>query len=515
MSNEIALDSTSIKEQSVEHPNTESNVKPIAESERISVMDILRGFALLGILFMNIEWFNRPVSALMSFDFSQTGADYASSWLVMVFVQGKFYKLFALLFGMGFAVMLVRAQEKQQPFGWWFTRRMFVLFAIGLAHMVFFWGGDILHDYAVGGLFMLLFMLLLRTKRLSKFNNPTSMVKFGLGLLLVPLFAAMIGGIVFGASKDFSDMEKTWQERVEVNTLYEELKKDYVPEDNIEWPKQSGEEIGESTADASETDLSDTTSNNEDEAVKEREEKIEEPTIEERAQKRYENFVRNDAKLQREVHVIKNGSYSEVTDYRIDATLHSLGNTPFMALFILLPIFLIGYWFVASGKMRNIEENKSFFQMLAWIGLPVGLMINIGCALMLNHPATQNSMILKSAVYNMYHYGQLVMMFGLVGFVILASLRSRVSKLFNWMAPMGRMALTNYIMHSIILTTAFYNYGLGLFGQISRSEQMLWVVAIIAFQAIFSAAWLRVFKFGPLEWVWRSLTYMKLQPIMK
>ena len=83
----------------------------------------------------------------------------------------------------------------------------------------------------------------------------------------------------------------------------------------------------------------------------------------------------------------------------------------------------------------------------------------------------------------------------------------------NWMAPVGRMALTNYIMHSVILTTLFYGYAAGLYGQISRAPQMLIVVAIVLFQVAFSSWWLGRYRFGPLEWLWRSLTYKEMQPM--
>jgi uncharacterized protein len=73
------------------------------------------------------------------------------------------------------------------------------------------------------------------------------------------------------------------------------------------------------------------------------------------------------------------------------------------------------------------------------------------------------------------------------------------------------MALTNYIMQSVILTTIFYGYAGGLFGEISRAPQMLIVLAIVAFQIYFSRWWLNRYRFGPLEWLWRSLTYQSLQ----
>ena len=162
-------------------------LEPVSASKRIEVMDVLRGFALLGIVFMNIEFFNRSGTDIRSFDVSLTGIDHAVGWLVRAFVEGKFYKLFALLFGMGFAVMLLRAKEKGRPFTAWFARRMLVLMAIGLVHQLFIWDGDILHDYAFAGLVMLGWVLLFDTRWLQRFNTPTAFLKIGIAVLILPL----------------------------------------------------------------------------------------------------------------------------------------------------------------------------------------------------------------------------------------------------------------------------------------------------------------------------------------
>ncbi|MEM9209740.1 MAG: DUF418 domain-containing protein, partial [Pseudomonadota bacterium] len=79
----------------------------------------------------------------------------------------------------------------------------------------------------------------------------------------------------------------------------------------------------------------------------------------------------------------------------------------------------------------------------------------------------------------------------------------------------GRMAFTNYLMHSLVLTTVFYGYGLGLYGEVERFAQMGFVVAMIAFQLWLSPLWLRHYRFGPAEWLWRSLTYGRLQPMRR
>ena len=103
---------------------TPSSLTPIALDQRIGVLDILRGFALIGILLMNIEWFGRPIASLGEAYVELSGLDHAAGWLIRCFVEGKFYKLFALLFGMGFAIMSNQAIRKNRPFGAWFSRRM-------------------------------------------------------------------------------------------------------------------------------------------------------------------------------------------------------------------------------------------------------------------------------------------------------------------------------------------------------------------------------------------------------
>jgi uncharacterized protein len=131
---------------------------PVAEGERIATMDILRGFALLGIFLMNIEFFNRPLQ-----DFSNglpiaEGLDHVAGWLVYVFVQGKFWVLFSLLFGMGFAVMRDRAAAARRPFLGQYLRRTILLAAFGLTHIVLIWVGDVLFAYSLGALVLLAFM---------------------------------------------------------------------------------------------------------------------------------------------------------------------------------------------------------------------------------------------------------------------------------------------------------------------------------------------------------------------
>jgi uncharacterized protein len=90
-----------------------------------------------------------------------------------------------------------------------------------------------------------------------------------------------------------------------------------------------------------------------------------------------------------------------------------------------------------------------------------------------------------------------------------------MQRLLDRFAAVGRMAFTNYLMHSVILTTIFYGYGFGLYGQVPRAWQMAFVVAVLSFQLWMSPLWLKHFRFGPAEWAWRSLSYWRLQPMRR
>ncbi len=131
---------------------------PLLPSERIVVIDVLRGFALLGILFVNIEMFAHPIERIvLPIDPATGPVDRLADWLVRCFGEGKFYSLFSLLFGLGFGLQLLRAEERGSGIVGVHTRRLLVLLLIGLIHAVLIWMGDILTVYALFGFLLLLF----------------------------------------------------------------------------------------------------------------------------------------------------------------------------------------------------------------------------------------------------------------------------------------------------------------------------------------------------------------------
>src|SRR5687768_124880 len=127
-----------------------TSLTPVANDERIQALDVVRGFALIGILLMNVEFFNRATASIGSgMQSGLSGANFWVSYFVQYFVAGKFWTIFSLLFGMGFAVMLTRTERAGRSFLVPYMRRIAALAVFGALHHIFLFAGDILFSYAV------------------------------------------------------------------------------------------------------------------------------------------------------------------------------------------------------------------------------------------------------------------------------------------------------------------------------------------------------------------------------
>lgn len=113
------------------------------------------------------------------------------------------------------------------------------------------------------------------------------------------------------------------------------------------------------------------------------------------------------------------------------------------------------------------------------------------------------------------YWGSLLMAYSYLALLVVFCRSSLLQKLKSLLANVGRMALTNYLSQTLICGFIFYGWGLGLYGSLERSEQIFVVVAVWFIQVVISNIWMRKFKFGPFEWLWRCLTYMQLQPLKK
>lgn len=409
-----------------------SKATPITAQERSHLLDIIRGFALLGILLMNIEYFQRPLAEMMyGFNSEQAGLDYATAWGVYTFVQGKFYTMFSLLFGMGFVLFLDRAIEKTSSPRFLFFRRVFVLALIGLIHIVYIWGGDILLNYAIVGVFLLLFVK----------TSAGRLWKWGAAFIVIPILLYWLGA---------------WGIQMTLNSP------------------------------AAPDMLADFT----------------------QARAEMEQMIAAGQQIYGQ------GSYAEVVAYRLSevAMMYGGGGLVFFVPTILGTI-LIGAAFARAGIfIKPLEHRKAIRNMVffgAIFGLPSALVVGIyGLNIDMMMPDYHGAMIFT--VQAIANIGLCFVYMGILALLYLSG-----KKWLQHLAPAGRMALTNYLTHSIVFTTLFYGYGFGLYGEYGRFATTLMALALFGGQLWFSTWWLQRYRYGPMEWLWRSATYMSLQPMRK
>lgn len=177
----------------------------------------------------------------------------------------------------------------------------------------------------------------------------------------------------------------------------------------------------------------------------------------------------------------------------------------------ILSFMLIG---MAFFKLRIFhgERKNSFYLLLMFIGYAVGLSINyMETKLILNSNFDKLAMAKANQTYQI---GRLLTTLGHVGLFMLFIKSGILGFLQKSLAAVGKLALTNYLMHSIITSIIFYGDGFALYGELQRFELYYIVFGIWIFQLIFSPIWLKYFYYGPAEWIWRSLTYQKMQALM-
>ncbi|MBE2210106.1 MAG: DUF418 domain-containing protein [Xanthomonadaceae bacterium] len=403
-------------------------LSPVQPGERIEVMDVLRGFALLGILLMNIEGFVGPLwLSVTGLNPELTGANRVVDWLIYVLVQGKFMTLFSLLFGMGFAVMLDRAQSRGDGGGRLYARRLLALLGFGIVHAVLLWAGDVLISYALVGFAMLLLFRNTKASRLPIWAVSFAIVLVGTLLALGLLMQVFV----------------------------------MTPEGKAMLAKQASDAA---------------------------------------------------AMVAAERQAYGGGSYLDATIQRIKDTLAMLGALPVFGLLILV-MFLLGAWLVRAGIMRDTVAHARLFRRMLLLGMLVGLPLMLLSATMMPtmemHEMSLRSMGWQSAAM----IAGVLMSLGYASAIVLAMHRPAWRRRLSWLAPAGRMALTNYLMQSVVCTTIFYGYGLDYFEQLPRAWQPLFVAALFGLQVWLSRWWLSRYRYGPMEWLWRWMTYGARQPM--
>jgi uncharacterized protein len=390
---------------------------PIGTAERMTVLDAVRGVAVLGILVINIDAISgyafTPASAHIGLPLARW--DEAVWFLLAFLVEAKFYSLFSFLFGVGFAVFVRRASARGADPRRLFKRRLVGLLIIGLVHTLFIWYGDILSTYALLGFALVPFLN----------RDDRSVLRWAVGMLAAPI---VLYAVMFAAAGQ-------------------------PP------PADTG---GEAPL----------------------------PLVMEAAALKFAH-----------------GNYTQVVQGNIVFTIANVLRRLLLMFFPrVLGMFLLGFYAGRRNIFADLGRHDRLIRRVAALGFSIGLPLSLIGAVWgeyaLEPPNVKGLIetIIKSI-------GVPTLSLGYAAGLCL--LFSRTPRLMNAFAPAGRMALTNYLMHSVAGMIIFYSFGFGFFGRISRTAGILGAIVFFMLQMVLSRWWLARAQFGAVEWLWRVFTYRR------
>ena len=387
---------------------------------RIDTLDIIRGFTIGGILFANILWLSGflELSSTGKEALSATFADQAFLFLVRLLIHGKFYYIFAFMFGMGFAILMDRAIAKGQDFTAFFSLRLIILLGIGVLHALFWWG-DIVRYYALFGFTLLGFRFL---------DNRKICWAIILLLLLPPLMK--LSAFLF--YPDFRPFKFVAMSRDEMTIFFQQAS-------FTEWFRINLLQIGD--------------------------------------------------------HLIKN-SWSG-------------------RWFKILGMFLTGMLAGRTDIFRRVEEKKERIKKVMILCLAVGLIGNLArVSLYYTNFGLARELVslLRELIYT-FAVPALAIAY-VTGFMLFCHASQR-ARLVQPLAAVGRTSLSNYVGQTLLCVIIFRSYFLGFYGHLSLSTCANLAFLIYLFEIWASNLWIKYYRYGPLEWVWRSLNYRQWQPLRK
>ena len=397
-------------------------LRPVSTMERVETIDLLRGLALFGILAANIRGFSGPPITYFSPHLMWTSLpDRIAQAFIDAFVQGKFIAIFAFLFGVGFAVQFERANARGAKFGWTYSRRLFVLLLIGLAHGLLIWFGDILLTYALCGFILLLF---------RKRQNKT--IAIWAAIFLSFLLVVMTGGFI---------------------------------------ASQAGVKLPEMKPAA--------------------------------------------AEIAKAVKIYSTGTWLEILSQRMKDAVKFNWGFFFAVAWQILGAFLLGMLAWRKRFFHPAPESLPRYRKAMWWGLFIGIAGNVVMTIAkFDDPSMLPTSFARYAMFVLYATAVPTLSLGYICFVILLCQDAKWRARLHRFAAVGRTALTNYLMQSVIGTLIFYSYGLGFFG-VGPAILLPLTFVIFGAQLYLSSWWVKRYRFGPVEWLWRRLTYKGPLPMRR
>ena len=396
---------------------------PVAPQERIIALDFLRGFALLGILLMNIQSFSMPHAAYLNpAAYGDLTGVNRWVWIVAhILADNKFMTIFSILFGAGIVLITQKAEQKGHSAAKLHYKRTFWLLLFGLAHAYLLWHGDILVTYALVTLVVFLF------RKLSpRWLLVLGMLAFSMATLLNMATAVSLPNFPHEALAGF---QADWE--------------------------PSAEMIAEETA------------------------------------------VYQSGWLAQMAHRIPSAIAMQTAAFLFWGSWRAGG------------LMLIGMALYKLGVL-TAERSNQFYRNLLLAGFGLGLPLVI-IGIVRNFAAAWSLEYARFSGSQFNYWGSLGVSLGYIAIIILVVKSGKLVGIIRPFSAIGRTALSNYLFQTIVATFIFYGHGFGLFGQVERIWQLFIVFCIWGVQLIISPIWLHYYQFGPAEWLWRTLTYGKLQ----
>lgn len=393
--------------------------QPISQANRIAIIDIIRGFALFGVLVANLTGFvNFALPASQAELLVTTRADKLTDHFVSFFIDGKFITIFSMLFGYGFGVLMERVEQRVANANSFFVRRMLILLAFSFIHLAIWWG-EILNVYAMAGLLMLLFRRV-KTKNL-----------LWLGLILLFIAAPCMQALKIFLLPPVAARQDA------LLTYYENC----MLSGNV-W-----------------------------------------------------NIVKGNYTMTAFFFVERWSQYRDVAE--------ALGK------------FLLGYYVFRSAYLTQVPLNISLAKKVFNIALVVALFYLTKKIVMELFDVKGEGHLFAIGDYWTSSIGVLSLSLVYCTAIIRLYHKKPALKIFKGVAFVGMMSLSNYLTQTLFYTVVFYGFGFAMIGKLHLQWVVPIAVCLFTLQIFISLWWMKRFRFGPAEWIWRMLSYRQYFSLRK
>jgi uncharacterized protein len=428
------------------------------QQERITLVDSFRGFGVLGILLVNIAMYADSVQRFIDLrvlnEFS--GPNYYAWWIVYGFIEGTVKAVFSMLFGASVLLFLGRLSRKTAPENYadCYYRRLISLLFFGMINAYFLlWPGDILYQYALCGMF------------LYPIRNLRARY----------LVIMAIVGILFLDIRHTHHLynEKSIMVRGEI---VEAILRDN-PSAELTRSQESDKENWQGHQE----------------------------------KRTAENLFKAVERERQEYQKSYFGLFSYIKE--VNRTNHAQVMSDFFLRDVL--IFMILGMALLKLSVFTGQQSMRLYWLLFSAGYGIGIFLSYWKLNSLLSVNFEPVLLADKMVISLNMVRKTSLGLGHIALLVLLYKYNLFRFLMRWFAKVGRMAFTNYLMQSIICGLVFYGFGAGLYGKLERFEWYYVVLCVWAFQIVFSIIWLSYFQIGPFEWIWRCITFWKLQPIKR